>query len=321
MNEAAKNIQSRLRRQLIPAVPVPFLSTGEMDQSAQHEYAKRMSAQPIGGVAVWVHTGRGLMLTTEQRKVVFESWRSALPEKVIVCGAGGKPEGSSDNTFIETARSMAREAGSLGADAILAFAPTRFRERPETERMRLLTEYHEAIADAGLPIILFYLYKAAGGISYTDEELAALFAMNSVAGIKMATLDSVMTFQRVANFIEQQHPDQLLITGEDRFLGYSLMMGAESALIGMGAARTAMQADLLNAYFAADHERFRRLNGLVDHFAQVTFTDPMEGYIQRMLRVLAHDGIIPITSVSDPWGPKLEAGDLDRWTTWLDEYP
>ena len=44
---------------------------------------------------------------------------------------------------------------------------------------------------------------------------------------------------------DPEHPDKLLITGEDRFLGYSLMMGARAALIGMGAALTDIQAQLL----------------------------------------------------------------------------
>ena len=64
-------------------------------------------------------------------------------------------------------------------------------------------------------------------------------------GIKVATLDSVMTFQDVARLIRRQAPDKVLITGEDRFLGYSLMCGAEAALIGMGAACTTLQSRAL----------------------------------------------------------------------------
>ena len=64
----------------------------------------------------------------------------------------------------------------------------------------------------------------------------------------MATLDSVMTFQDVAGLLATEAPGKLVITGEDRFLGYSLMCGARAALIGMGAACTDLQADLLRAY-------------------------------------------------------------------------
>ena len=47
-------------------------------------------------------------------------------------------------------------------------------------------------------------------------------------------------------------PDKLLITGEDRFLGYSLMCGAEAALIGMAAACTDLQAELLRSFWRGD---------------------------------------------------------------------
>jgi 4-hydroxy-tetrahydrodipicolinate synthase len=49
-----------------------------------------------------------------------------------------------------------------------------------------------------------------------------LLALPNVIGIKMATLDSVMTYQDVARHIQSRHPDKLLITGEDRFLWLQL---------------------------------------------------------------------------------------------------
>ena len=84
--------------------------------------------------------------------------------------------------------------------------------------------------------------------------------MPSVLGIKVATLDSVMTFQDLAALIDARAPDKVLITGEDRFLGYSLMCGARAALIGMGAACTTLQAELLASYREARFDRFVELN-------------------------------------------------------------
>ena len=43
-----------------------------------------MAAQPIAGVAVWAHTGRGLRLSREQRTAILQSWRMGLgSDKVI----------------------------------------------------------------------------------------------------------------------------------------------------------------------------------------------------------------------------------------------
>jgi 4-hydroxy-tetrahydrodipicolinate synthase len=38
----------------------------------------------------------------------------------------------------------------------------------------------------------------------------------------------------------------------------------------------------------------------------------MEGYIRRMLWVLAEDGIIPDEACHDPIGPQLDAGERRR---------
>ncbi|MGZ8393102.1 MAG: dihydrodipicolinate synthase family protein, partial [Gemmatimonadales bacterium] len=109
----------------------------------------------------------------------------------------------------------------------------------------------------------------------------------------------------------RQHPSKLLITGEDRFLGYSLLLGARAALIGMGAALPDLQADLLRARAAEDWPRFIHLSDLCDRFAQTTFIDPLEGYIRRMLWAAAADGGLPPDACDDPWGPPLPADERE----------
>ncbi len=260
-------IGARLEWGLIPAVPVPFRgSPPRVAEDVQRDYASWMSLHDVAGVAVWAHTGRGPHLTPDQRRVVLQTWRAALPNGIIVAGANS----------IATAR----EAKAGGADAILAFPR---RDDP--------VAFHAALG-AELPVIAFYLYDAAGGVPYDNQTLHAILELPNVVGIKVATLDSIVTFQRIAGLV-REHPDRILITGEDRFLGYSITIGARAALVGMGAALTDLQVTLLRAFRIGDLPRFVRLSGVLDRFAQATFTDPMEGYIRRMLWALAADGVIP----------------------------
>lgn len=262
---------------------MPFRGNA-LAEDAQRAYTRWMAGQPVAGVAVWVHTGRGPHLSTEQRRAVLAEWRAALPGKVIVAGASS----------VE----MSREAKRGGADALLVFPPA---GDP--------VAYHAALARE-LPVIAFYLYEAAGGVSYDDATLHAILALPGVVGIKVATLDSVMTFQRIAALVGE-HPDKLLITGEDRFLGYSLMLGARAALIGMGAALTDLQHALLQARRQGDPHAFLRLSTQLDAFSQATFVPPMEGYIRRMLWALAADGVIPDDACDDPWGPALAPAERE----------
>ncbi len=274
---ATPSLTARLEWGLVPAVPVPFRGR-EIADDAQRAYARWMAGQEIAGVAVWAHTGRGRHLTSEQRREVLATWRAAVPLSVIVAGADS-PE-------------MAREAKRGGADALLAFPQ---REHP--------VAYHEALGRE-LPVIAFYLYKAAGGVAYDNRTLHAILSLPCVIGIKVATLDSVTTFQRLAS-LTQLYRGKLLITGEDRFLGYSLAMGAHAALVGMGAALTDLQAAVLVAFRTGNFAKFVRLSSVCDRFAAATFTEPMEGYPRRMLWALAAEGVIPEDACDDPWGPSL----------------
>jgi 4-hydroxy-tetrahydrodipicolinate synthase len=273
------SLAERLAWGLVPAVPVPFRGDA-IDAAAQRAYARWMAAQPVAGVAVWAHTGRGPHLSAEQRHGVLEAWREALPDRVVVAGAR-------DIT-------MAIEARRGHADALLAFPE---RDKPVAYHARLGRE---------LPVIAFWLYEAAGGVAYDDATLHAILDLPDVVGIKVATLDSVMTFQRLAALL-RSHPDKLLVTGEDRFLGYSIMLGARAALVGMGAALPDLQAGLLRAYAERDWDAFHARSALCDRLAEATFIPPMEGYVRRMLWAAAADGALPPEACDDPWGPALPA--------------
>jgi len=291
---------------LIPAVPVMFDRGRRFHERAHEAYLSYMSSQPIAGVAVWAHTGRGLLLDDETARRVLRDWRQAISGKPLIAGVGARNTQDATNATLE----MAHAAAENGADALLVYPPSWLKDHEQ--RDSLIIKHHEQLSNLGLPLVLFYLYEAAGGVRYTKPVLDELLTLPNVIGIKMATLDSVMTYQDVASHIESRHPDKLLITGEDRFLGYSLRRGAKAALIGMGAVCADLQAELIEAHFAGNAERFLELSDLVDRLAEVLFIDPMEGYIGRILYALARLGVISADAANDPWGPALTAPELDN---------
>ena len=303
----------RLWHGLIPAVPVPMTSDGQIDSAAQERYIAYMRPQPIAGVALWAHTGRGLHLSRDQRLSILQAWTKGLgSDKMIIVGVGGSHEAASSfAAYADSALEMADDALRHGANALLVYAPSPLRKiAGEGELEKLVLDYHQQLASLHEPIILFYLYEDAGGISYSPALLRRLFSLPEVVGIKLATLDSVMTYQNVASLISEEFPEKLLITGEDRFLGYSLMAGTQAALIGMGAACTELQYNMMNAYFSGHAVEFIDLSGAVDRLSQVLFVPPMEGYIHRMLWTLVHLGIIGRDSAHDPWGPDLPESEF-----------
>jgi 4-hydroxy-tetrahydrodipicolinate synthase len=302
-------MRTKLDGGLIAATPVPFDSEGRLHEHAHASYVRYMVTQPIAGVAVWAHTGRGLMLDDETARRVLKDWRDALAAKTVIAGVGSRENGSSEQCTSRTLQ-MAETAAELGADAVLAYPPTWLRNDPMQNQ--LIVEHHRRVSAVGLPVVVFYLYEAAGGISYDADLLDQLLHLPNIVGIKMATLNSVITYQDVSRQLQDRHPDKLLITGEDRFLGYSLQRGARSALIGMGAVCCDLQAELLAAHIKGDAAHFLELSDAVDRLAEVLFINPMEGYIGRLLLALVQLGVIPADAANDPWGPELSREEFEN---------
>jgi len=306
---------SRISGTVIPAVPVPFGRESVIDSAAMLGYARWMAHQRVGGVAVWAHTGRGLQLTAAARAQVLATWTQAVGRKPIICGVGAPasaslPEDAAKRTerVIALTVEMAESAKRGGAAALLVHPPTALRHLSDVEARAL--DLHRAVAAVGLPMLAFYLYEAAGGLAYRAETIAGLLALDQIVGIKVATLDSVMTFQRLAATVAERE-DVLLVTGEDRFLGYSLALGAHAALVGMAAVCTDRCIDLLDAWFSRDLPTYVRLTAALDDFAMATFVEPMDGYVQRMLWALEADGVIP-EGARDPFGPPLPRDERER---------
>ena len=312
----ADQLRRSLTGGLIPAAPVPFADNGKIHAQAHESYLRYMSTQSIAGVAVWAHTGRGLLLEKDIARQVLKDWRTALPDKVVIAGVGAK-EFTGHQQATASTLEMAEAAVEYGADALLAYPPTWLREHHQSDT--LIIEHHARLSQIDLPIVLFYLYEAAGGISYGPTVLDELLSLPNVIGVKVATLDSVMTYQDIARQLQTKYPDQLLITGEDRFLGYSLRRGAKAALVGMGAVCCELQSELMKAHMDQTSDRFLELSDMVDRLAEVLFVAPMEGYIRRILCALSHLGIIPIDGATDPWGPEVSGDEFKRIAETVDE--
>jgi 4-hydroxy-tetrahydrodipicolinate synthase len=308
-------LKATLAGGLIPAVPVMFDREGRFHERAHEAYVSFMRSQTIAGVAVWAHTGRGLLLDDKTSQRVMRQWRQAVTNKPLIAGVGARTGQGNPQAATSATLAMALAAAEYGADALLVYPPSWLKQHEQ--RDSLIVKHHEHLSKFGLPLVLFYLYEAAGGVRYTKTVLDELLTLPNVIAIKMATLDSVMTYQDVASHIQSQYPDKLLITGEDRFLGYSLRRGAKAALIGMGSVCSDVQAELIEAHFAGKAERFLELSDLIDRLAEVLFIDPMEGYIGRILYALAKLGMISADAANDPWGPQLTAPELDNIDTLL----
>lgn len=269
------------------AAATPMTESGEVDLGVVSRYFAGLVEDGADGLAVLAHTGRGPYLAPDVRAAVIE--RAVALGVPVLVGVGGSPEPSGAAEPFAKAAEEARVAASLGAHGVLVFPA-------EGDRLA----GHDAIWRAArLPMIAFDLYTRP----CPPDTMRDLLRHPGVAGLKTALLSDAMGCQRAITLARQE--GRLALTGEDRMFGPSLLWGAEAALVGLAAASVGVTAAVMDAYRGSDLRAFDAASARLDRLATATFTEPMEGYVQRMLWLAAAEGRIPESHAHDPYGPSL----------------
>jgi 4-hydroxy-tetrahydrodipicolinate synthase len=278
-------------RGIIPAIVTPMTNEGELDLPSLKRYVEWLADQGPVALAVNVDTGEGPHLTIDEKRQTLETVAEAAAGKCKVVGGVAGPS---------TAQGVinAKAAGSAGADALLIFPISAFLGQPLNPEVPY--RYHAAIAEAvDLPIILFQLQPALGGVLYTTETLHKLIAIPTVAAIKEASFDA-MRFLQVKAALESASRKITFLTGNDNFICESFILGAQGALLGFSTLGTREQVMMLEAVRRGDIERARELGARLQPLADVIFAPPITDYRARTKEALKMLGILDNTTVRPP---------------------
>ncbi len=288
-----------LRNTVTAAMLTPFDASGAPDLAAAGPYAAGLVADGIGALAVGAHTGRGLHLTAAQRHELVRVVRSAV-DVPLVAGIGCAGDGPAEETLVRAGTEMA----AAGADALLVYPVPRHAHDD-------IAALHGRLArETGLPVVAFVLYEAASGHRYDLDLCRRLVATDGVLGLKAAVLDDAVTCQDLLAACRAERPDTILLTGEDRMLGPSLMWGADAALVGIAAALPRVTIDVLSAWTDGRHTDFVHASRIADALGALVFRPPVDTYVQRMAWLAAWEGRLPAELCHDPVSPP--AGEEER---------
>lgn len=286
---------------MVAAALTPFGTAGNVEHSQVAPYVTALARDGIGGLAIGAHTGRGGHLApADFVRLVHESRAATGLPVVAGVGRPGAPVGDVDPA--EAVLPIAERLCAAGADALLVVPPS------GADRATVVALHERLGAELATPLIAFVLYERASGCCYDAATVVELIAQPWVVGTKLALLDDAMACQDIIVAMRRERPDALVITGEDRMFGPSLLWGADSALVGVAAALPARSVEVMDAWRRRDYPAFIAASARLDRFAAATFREPMEGYVQRMARAAARQGILP--AAVDPYGPALSAAEL-----------
>lgn len=268
---------------MIPAAVLPMTIDREPDFEAFAHYLEWLISENAVALAINMDTGEGPQLSVGERRQAAEVAVAAANGRcTIVAGVMG--------ATTEGAVQMAQIYRDAGVDGLVVFPNAAFRNDPLDPRIPV--GYHTAIADAtDLPIVLFQLAPVFGGVNYTRETLFKLLDIPQVVGIKEASFDA-QYFALTADTVARSGRDVALLTGNDRFITESFVMGAVGALLGFGAIGCGMVADMIAAFAHGDFVKGVAMRPRLQQFADVIYADPVLDYRARCKVALAHLGVI-----------------------------
>jgi 4-hydroxy-tetrahydrodipicolinate synthase len=269
------------------------------DEPALRRYIRWIAEQGVVGVAINVDTGETAHLTQAEKLRILEVVREELPGDVgMIAGIGGP--------FTDLAVRQAREYRAAGADALLVFPIPAYLSAPLDPEIPV--RYHRAIAEVGLPLVLFQLQPALGGALFDTDTLRRLAEIDGVVAIKEASFDARRYMDCVATVRSLDRPIAIL-TGNDNFiyesflLGYDGELGADGALIGFGAMMTREQVELIRLARARRWDEAAPLAKRVQRLADVVFAKPVANYRARLKEGLVMLGVLENATVREPLLP------------------
>jgi len=283
---------------LIPATVLPMREDAGIDEAGLRRYIRHVASAKPKALAINVDTGEGPHLWQKERLRVLELVLAEVGDSIpVIAGLGAQ--------FTAQAVELARETKQVGAAGLLVFPIGAFQGLPLDPEVPV--RYHAAIGDAtGLPLILFQLQPALGGVNFEAETLERLCRVAQVVAIKEASFDR-KRFVEVRDAVKAARPECVYLTGNDNFIHESFLLGAQGALIGFGAVATQQQVDLVTHALAGRHEQARiimeRLTPLVD----AIFAPPMRNYRARAKAALVMQGIVDRETVRPPLLPVSNA--------------
>lgn len=283
---------------LISATVLPMDDNARPDLAAFEPYLEWVISQGPVGIAINVDTGEGPHLSREERREALEvAVKVARGRVAVVAGIGGP--------YTDAAISAAKDAKEAGADAIMVFPIPAFLGRPLYPDIPY--EYHKAIAQAvDLPMILFQLQPALGGVDYSAEVMDQLLTIDNVVAIKEASFDA-MKFVQMRSILDRAPRHITLLTGNDNFICHSFVLGAEGALIGFGTLAIKEQVAMIKAARQHDWDEAFRLSNIVQPLADLIFSQPVPNYRARTKEALRMLGVIDNVTMRRPLLPISES--------------
>lgn len=246
---------------ILPALITPLTK----EETINEDTARRMMRWHVDagadGFYILGATGEGPVVAPKERmrmaEIACDEARSLGVKAIIHVGA----------VDLATARSLARHAGQIGADAISSVPPFFF-GYGEKE----IAQYYTALAEAaGVPLIMYC--SPLSGINITCDMVERFLKIPGAIGVKWTSYD-YYTMHRIKSL---QGGDVNVLNGPDETLLCGLSMGADGGIGGT--------YNVMPRVFRGIYDRFRA--------GDVAGAQALQYKANRLIEVILRFGVQP----------------------------
>jgi N-acetylneuraminate lyase len=169
--------------------------------------------QKVDGLYVGGSTGENFMLSTEEKKRIFEIVKEEGKGKVHLIGQVGSPN-------LKEAAELGNYVTKLGYDAVSAVTPFYYKFSFDEVK-----NYYQTIAEASNNKLIIYTIPMFTGLNMTLDQFDELFNIENVIGVKFTDTDLLLLERLRLNF-----PNNIIYSGFDELLLPCASLGVDGTI-------------------------------------------------------------------------------------------
>lgn len=201
-------------RGIISALMVPYNEDGSINEKGLREIVRHnIDKMKVDGLYVGGSTGENFMISTEEKKRVFEIAIDEAKDEVQLIAQVG-------SINLHEAVELGKYATDLGYKCLSAVTP--FYYKFDFEEIK---NYYETIVRETQNNMIIYSIPFLTGVNMSLSQFDELFANPKIIGVKFTAGDFYLLER-----MRKAFPDKLILSGFDEMLLPAVIMGVDGAI-------------------------------------------------------------------------------------------
>ncbi len=229
---------------IFPPIATPFDHAGAIYAAKVQHNIEKWNRTALSGYVVCGSTGESVMLTTEEKVLLWELVaRHAAPEKLLIAGTGMES--------VQETVCLTNRAAEMGYKAAMVRTPHYYKSLLNRADAQML--YFRSVADQSRIPLIIYNWPQTTGVDIPAEAVAALSEHPNIIAIK----ESSGNLEKVMQMIREVRSGFQVLVGSAPTLWPSLLMGACGAILAFANAAPYATIAIWEAYRSRDDDAGR----------------------------------------------------------------